>query len=405
MLSSYEELKAINQNLRFILEEHKKSHELLNKLSQQVIGMLYQFKMSVDGNFSFPYTSLGIKEIFELDSEDLYFDMVKLTDRVHPEDLPKIMLSVEKSAKKMEMWQVEYRIILPHKGLRYHFGQAMPERQTDGSIIWHGFVTDISETKNIEKFYHLQKLESIGRLTSGVAHDFNNLLMAISGYNDLNKLSAQDLTANSQVSVDNIQNELLDNSKQIDRACHKAKKLISQMLSYCRRDKSEAIENPVLNVNNELHESLDMIRKMIPSTIYFDLDLTDKIISLPQLDESQFNQIIVNLCVNAADAIGDAQGTIKFHTGYVELNGVCSCCKREFEGKFVEIRVSDSGCGINSVVLKRIFEPFYTTKGVGEGTGLGLSVIAGIVHNADGYILLESEVGVGTTFKLLFSYH
>lgn len=405
MLSSYEELKTINQNLRFILEEHKKSHELLNKLSQQVIGMLYQFKMSVDGNFSFPYTSLGIKEIFELESKDLYFDMVKLTDRVHPEDLPKIMLSVEKSAKKMEMWQVEYRIILPHKGLRYHFGQAMPERQADGSIIWHGFLTDISETKNIEKFYHLQKLESIGRLTSGVAHDFNNLLMAISGYNDLNKLSAQDLTANSQVSVDNIQNELLDNSKQIDRACHKAKKLISQMLSYCRRDKSEAIENPVLNVNNELHESLDMIRKMIPSTIYFDLDLTDKIIPLPQLDESQFNQIIVNLCVNAADAIGDAQGTIKFHTGYVELNGVCSCCKKEFEGKFVEIRVSDSGCGINSVVLKRIFEPFYTTKGVGEGTGLGLSVIAGIVHNADGYILLESEVGVGTTFKLLFSYH
>jgi signal transduction histidine kinase len=404
-LQSYEELKVSHQKMLVILEEHKKSHELLNKLSQQVIGMLYQFKMSVDGNFSFPYTSLGIKEIFELDSEDLYFDMVKLTDRVHPDDLPKLMLSVEKSFIKMEMWQFEYRIILPNKGLRYHFGQSMPERQADGSIIWHGFLTDISETKNIEKFYHLQKLESIGRLTSGVAHDFNNLLMAISGYNDLNKLSAQDLTANSQVSVDNIQNELLDNSKQIDRACHKAKKLISQMLSYCRRDKSEAIENPVLNVNNELHESLDMIRKMIPSTIYFDLDLTDKIISLPQLDESQFNQIIVNLCVNAADAIGDAQGTIKFHTGYVELNGVCSCCKKEFEGKFVEIRVSDSGCGINPVALKRIFEPFYTTKGVGEGTGLGLSVIAGILHNADGYILLESEVGVGTTFRLLFSCH
>jgi signal transduction histidine kinase len=404
MFSSYEELKMINRNLRFILEEHKKSHELLQKLSQQVIGMLYQFKMSVEGNFSFPYTSLGIKEMFELESKDLYFDMVKLTDRVHPEDLPKIMLSVEKSAKKMEMWQVEYRIILPNKGLRYHYGQAMPERQTDGSIIWHGFVTDISETKNIEKFYHLQKLESIGRLTSGVAHDFNNLLMAISGYNTLNMLSAQDLTADQVVSVDNIQHELLDNSIQIERACHKAKKLISQMLSYCRRDQSEAIENPVLNVNNELHESLDMIRKMIPSTISFDLDLTDKIIPLPQLDESQLNQIIVNLCVNAAYAIGDAQGTIKFHTGFVELDGVCSCCKREFEGKFVEIRVSDSGCGINPFVLKRIFEPFYTTKGVGEGTGLGLSVIAGIVHNAQGYILLESKVGVGTTFRLLFSY-
>jgi signal transduction histidine kinase len=403
-LPSYEELKISQQKLLVILEEHKKSHELLNKLSSQVNGMLYQFKMSVDGHFSFPYTSLGIKEIFELDSEDLYFDIVKLTDRVHPDDLPKLILSVEKSSKKMEMWQLEYRIILPNKGLRYHFGQSMPERQVDGSIIWHGFVTDISDTKNIEKFYHLQKLESIGRLTSGVAHDFNNLLMAITGYNDLNKLSAQDLTANAQVSVEDIQYELLDNSNQIDRACHKAKKLISQMLSYCRRDKSEAIENPVLNVNNELHESLDMIRKMIPSTIYFDLDLTDKIIPLPQLDESRFNQIIVNLCVNAADAIGDAQGTITFYTGYTELNGVCSCCKKELEGKFVEIRVTDSGSGMNPVVLKRIFEPFYTTKGVGEGTGLGLSVIAGIVHNADGYILLESEVGVGTTFRLLFPY-
>ena len=89
-LPSYEELKISQQKLLVILEEHKKSHELLNKLSSQVNGMLYQFKMSVDGHFSFPYTSLGIKEIFELDSEDLYFDIVKLTDRVHPDDLPKL---------------------------------------------------------------------------------------------------------------------------------------------------------------------------------------------------------------------------------------------------------------------------------------------------------------------------
>jgi signal transduction histidine kinase len=405
MFTNYKELQMINQNLRVILEEHQKSHQLLQKLSQQVIGMLYQFKMSTEGHFSFPYASHGIKELFELDSEDLYMDIVKLTDRLHPDDLPKVMLSIEKSASNMEMWQAEYRIILPKKGLRYHFGQSMPERQNDGSIIWHGFVMDITESKNIEKFYHLQKLESIGRLTSGIAHDFNNLLMAISGYNDLNKYSAQDLTDHSVVSVNNIQSDLLENSKQIDIACNKAKKLISQMLSYCRRDQSEAIESPVLNVNNELHESLDMIRKMIPSTIHFDLDLTDKIISLPQLDESQFNQIIVNLCVNAADAIGNTQGKIKFHTGYVELSGVCSCCKREFEGQFIEISVSDSGSGISSDTLKHIFEPFYTTKGVGEGTGLGLSVIAGIVHNAEGYILLESEVDVGTTFRLLFPHH
>ena len=273
-------------------------------------------------------------------------------------------------------------------------------------------LAEIEERKDSEKrqvalthqLNQMQKLESIGRLTSGISHDFNNLLMAISGYNDLNKLSAKDLTPSSLVDVENIKNELLDNSKQIDIACYKAKKLIAQMLSYCRRDQSEAVENPVFNVNNEIHESLDMIRKMIPSTIQFELNLSDKIIPLQQLDESKFNQIIVNLCVNASHAIASAKGTIQFYTGQTQLKGVCSCCQKHFEGNFVEIRVSDNGSGIDPVVVKRIFEPFYTTKEVGEGTGLGLSVIAGIVHNANGYILLESEVGVGTTFRLLFPY-
>ena len=112
-------------------------------------GMLYQFKLSADGTYSFPYTSNGIKELFELESKDLYFDIEKLTDRVHPKDLPKMMQSVEESAKTMEIWQLEYRIILPSKGLRYHFGQSKPERQSDGSIIWHGSVMDITESKDI----------------------------------------------------------------------------------------------------------------------------------------------------------------------------------------------------------------------------------------------------------------
>ena len=273
-------------------------------------------------------------------------------------------------------------------------------------------LTEIEERKAIEKHQvalthqlnQMQKLESIGRLTSGIAHDFNNLLMAISGYNELNTLSAKDLTDKTPANIDHVQNEFFDNAKQIDVACQKAKKLINQMLSYCRRDQSESIENPVFNVNNELSESLDMLRKMIPSTIKFELNLSDKIIPLRQLDEANFNQIIVNLCVNASHAMTDSKGIIKFYTGQVEVNSVCSCCLENINGKFVEISVSDNGLGIDALVAKRIFEPFYTTKKVGEGTGLGLSVITGVVHNAGGHILLESEVGVGTTFRLLFPY-
>jgi signal transduction histidine kinase len=273
-------------------------------------------------------------------------------------------------------------------------------------------LAEIEERKKGEKrqvalmhqLNHMQKLESIGRLTSGIAHDFNNILMAISGYNDLNKNSAQDLSKSTTANLNDIEDDLMGNSKQIEIACRKATKLISQMLSYCRRDQSELIENPVFNVNNELHESIDMLRKIIPSTIKFELNQSDKIIPLKQLDEANFNQIIVNLCVNASHAMADSKGTIKFYTGQAQLNSVCSCCMESFNGKFVEISVSDNGSGIDPIVAKRIFEPFYTTKEVGEGTGLGLSVIAGLVHNAGGHILLESEMGVGTTFRLLFPY-
>ena len=401
-IHSHAELEAINQKLQMEIDEHKKSNELLLNLSQQFSGMLYQFKQSADGHYSFPYTSIGIKELYELNSEDVYLDMDKMADRVHSEDLAKIMEGVQKSAETMELWQFEYRVVLPEKGLRYHFGQSMPMRQADGSIIWHGCVIDITDSKDVEKFYHAQKLQSIGRLTSGIAHDFNNLLMAIAGNNDLNKLSTQDLTDKTMANIDVIQNELFDNTKQIEIACGKAKTLIDQMLIYCRREQDGIIKNPVLDVNNELHDSLEMIRRMIPSVIHFELNLSDKTIPILQLDESSLSQIIVNLSINAADAIGNTKGIIKFHTGLTQLTSVCSCCQKSFDGKYVEVSVADNGSGIDPTIAKRIFEPFYTTKQVGDGTGLGLSVISGIVHKADGHVLLESEVGVGSTFRLLF---
>jgi hypothetical protein len=283
-IHTHAELEEINQKLKLEMEEHRKSNELLLKLSQQVTGMLYQFKQSVDGNYSVPYSSNGIKELFELNSEDVYYSFDKIIEQIHSHDIANLIDSIEKSAETMKLWQSEYRVVLPKKGLRYHFGQATPERQTDGSIIWHGFLTDITDSKDVEKFYHAQKLQSIGRLTSGIAHDFNNLLMAIMGNNDLNKLSTQDLTDKTMANIDVIQNELFDNTKQIEIACGKAKTLIDQMLIYCRREQDGIIKNPVLNVNNELHDSLEMIRRMIPSVIHFELNLSDKIIPILQLD-------------------------------------------------------------------------------------------------------------------------
>ena len=248
----------------------------------------------------------------------------------------------------------------------------------------------------------LQRLESIGRMTAGIAHDFNNLLMAISGYNEMIKFSAEDVLLES-ISREQVSAELLESSQQIQVASGKAASLIEKMLLYCRRDGEMAVvNNPVVDLNAVLQENIKMLRSTIPNTIAFETDLVEQTFDLSHLDETYLNQIIVNLFINARDAI-DGRGIIKLTTRVVEnIEKLCSCCQSNVDGQFVQISVTDNGSGIDPIVAKRIFEPFYTTKQVGDGTGLGLSVIVGIVHKAGGHVLLESEVGVGSTFRLLF---
>jgi signal transduction histidine kinase len=247
----------------------------------------------------------------------------------------------------------------------------------------------------------MQKIESISRLTSGIAHDFNNLLMAISGYNEFNKLSAEDVLIES-ISRAQVHAELLENFEQIQIASGKAASLIEKMLLYCRRDGEIDIVNPILDLNTVLQENIKMLRSTIPNTITFETNLVEQTFDLSHLDETYLNQIIVNLFINARDAM-NGRGTITLTTRQAEnIEPHCSCCQSQIDGRFIEISVKDNGSGIEPDVARRIFEPFYTTKPVGEGTGLGLSVIVGILHNLGGHILLESEVSVGTTFRLFF---
>ena len=396
MFSTYDELQVISQSLRIILEEHQKSHELFQKMSQQMIGMLYQFQQSADGNYSFPYTSLGINEVFELEPEDVYLDIVKLTDRVHFEDLPKIMAGIQRSAEKMELWQAEYRIILPKKGIRYHFGQSMPELQADGSIIWYGCVTDITDSKNIEKFYSLQKIDTIGRLTSGIAHDFNNILSAIVGYNQLNRFAVDDC---QDVQM---KKEILFNTEQVEKASERATELIKKMMAYTfQNPTNKNIE--VKQTYDVIEEVLEMMRPALTSLFQFKTDLDHA--PTIQIDSTSLHQILTNLIVNARDAMKQG-GSVTISLKQMKTHElVCNSCVKALEGDFIELSVLDTGTGIEQKVIDHIFDPFFTTKPVGEGTGLGLSTVSGMVHEAQGHIIVDSktiEPNRGTKFRLLF---
>ncbi len=264
------------------------------------------------------------------------------------------------------------------------------------------FLRDISKRKLNEReqsalqqqLNHLQKLESIGRLTAGIAHDFNNILASILGYNELNKINAEDMPDNE------FKADFLHNSAQVDVAGSRAVDLIKKMLAYCRQEE-EHKSNARLELSDVLNKILIMLHEIIPATITIKANLVDDVYIT--IDETDFYQIIVNLFVNARDALNKAKGTIELSIYLVDFQShICSACQEKISGKFVEIKISDTGDGINPTKLAHIFEPFFTTKKVGEGTGLGLSVVSGIIHNMDGHILVESELGKGTTFKLLF---
>lgn len=263
------------------------------------------------------------------------------------------------------------------------------------------FLRDISKRKLNEseqsalqqQLNHLQKLESIGRLTAGIAHDFNNILASILGYNELNKYAAEDMPDGA------LKTDILHNAEQVEIAGSRAADLIKKMLTYCRQDEV-CKSDTTIELTEVLRKILVMLQEILPSSITIETDFLEN--TYVTIDETDLYQIIVNLFVNARDALHKTIGTIKIAVSLTDSPPqVCSACQEKILGKFVEITVADSGTGINPAKLSRIFEPFFTTKEVGEGTGLGLSVVSGIIHKMDGHIIVESELGEGTTFRLL----
>ena len=244
---------------------------------------------------------------------------------------------------------------------------------------------------------HMQKVESIGRMTSGISHDFNNILACMLGYNEMNKYAAEDVNDKS------LQAEIEGNTEQIQLAGQRAVDLIAKMMTYCRQD-TQKQKMDVLPTKKIIEETLLMLQPALTSVIklekFFDSDETI------QIDAGDLQQVLMNLAVNARDAMNEHGGIISFAiNNVVNVKAYCIACAAVIQGDFVELSVSDNGEGIDPKIIHRLFDPFFTTKPQGEGTGLGLSAVSGIVHQSAGHILVESHQGEfnhGTRFNLLF---
>jgi len=233
-----------------------------------------------------------------------------------------------------------------------------------------------------------QKMEAIGQLTGGIAHDFNNILTGTMGY----LVMAQE---RAEGYGDAKLQKYLDRA---ERSGHRAKDLIQEMLTFSRGQRGEPRS---LQLGPQLTDAVKLLQSSLPSSVEIRTEFTPGVPCV-LLDPLHVEQVLMNLCINARDAMqGKGTLSISLHTRNC---GGCTCtsCHQEVEGDFVELAVADTGPGIGPQVHERMFEPFFSTKEVGKGSGMGLAMVHGIVHENGGHIRVDSEPGAGTTVRVWF---
>ena len=263
----------------------------------------------------------------------------------------------------------------------------------DGDI-YVGHLRDITARRQAEsqraelesQLRQAQKMEAIGQLTGGIAHDFNNILTSVTGYVVLASERAERLGAA----------DVVRQLGQAHLAAQRARDLISQMLAFARRQRSE--RRPLV-LAGELRQSAQLLRSTLPSSVELHTSL-DPAAPAVVGDSVQIEQVLFNLCINARDAIGGA-GAIRIGLGAASIDGVCASCRAPLRGRWVVLSVADSGSGVSDAVRERMFEPFFTTKPVGSGSGMGLAMVHGIVHDHGGHLLVDPVEPRGTRFRVL----
>lgn len=270
--------------------------------------------------------------------------------------------------------------------------QRVKERTTELLSANENLKREINQRKRAEKerlkledkLLQARKMESIGTLAGGIAHDFNNILGAIIGYSELVMDDIPDNTIAKQ------------NIGQVLTSAFRARELVKQILAFSR--KSDKIRKPVL-LSRVVEEALPLLRSTIPSTIKIQSFMEKKLTPL-MANSTELHQVVINLCANAAHAMAVSGGVLEIVLKEIDIDNDIVTQKNLEPGRYQQLIVSDTGHGIDPDTIDRIFEPYFTTKKHGEGTGMGLAVVHGIVKSCNGDISVYSEPGKGTVFHV-----
>ena len=303
-------------------------------------------------------------------------------DAIHPDDRPRVLASIQ--ANSDTPYELEYRIARPDRSVRWIRDRAFPVRDAGGLVIrTAGVAEDVTEKRQLEtQLRQSQKMQAIGQLAGGVAHDFNNLLSVIFGHGALLAAAMP------------LHERLRDSVVEINLAAERAAALTRQLLTFSRR---QVFEPRVLDLEGVVEESRSLLRRLIGEDVGLAVILSHGL-SRVSVDPGQINQVLMNLALNARDAMPQG-GELTIATRDVDFAAATQTVQPEMRpGRYVLLAVTDTGCGMAPEVQARIFEPFFSTKS--DNTGLGLSVVDGIVKQNGGYLAVTSRPGLGTTFSI-----
>jgi len=486
--------------------ELQKSHENLNKLTNNIPGMLFQLHLSLDGEYTFPYLSSSASEILNIHQTKQPIYLEDHITTIHPEDIAFVLDSIANSAKNLTIWEIDFRVVLLSKGIQWRHGKSRPERLHDGSILWNGYISDATERKQIEEqltikdtvieasingnvifdlegyitysntafeqmwglnmqaeplhlnildlfvdinvgvelltsllignswtgelksktvsekiffanivatlikspngsplciyasvldvtekkqieahFLRNQRMDSIGTLAGGIAHDLNNVLTPILLSIEILKLQTSD-------------EKFLYRLDLIETSTKRGAELIKQVLLFSRGVEGE---RSAIQLKKLTDEMVMIMKSTFPKNIVHSVMLEQQ---LPTFlgDYTQLHQVLLNLCVNARDAMPNG-GLLSINAKKITFSEESKFSYLQLSnGEYIQISVTDSGTGMTQEVLDRVFEPFYTTKDIGLGTGIGLSTVLSIVKSHKGVIDVQSEIKQGTSFELFF---
>lgn len=381
---------------RDITEQRQAEDELKNErlrfknLVDSVDGIVWEAEAAT---FTFTYVSRQAERLLGYPPEE-WCRPGFWKRHLHPDDREWVPAYCAEHAARLEDHTFEYRFIA-QDGRTVWLQDIVTVVGEEGQPRWlRGIMVDTTGKKMEEAEKHkleaqlrqAQKMEAIGRLAGGVAHDFNNKLAVILGY--------VEMAQRAGIASERYRTYL----GQVMKAAGQARDITRQLLAFSRQ---ELITPRVLDLNDVVRDSQQGLCRFIGEDIRFEIRMSEKLWPI-NMDPSQVDQVIMNLVVNARDAMADG-GLLTIETGNVTIDSAYMQENQDvIAGEYVQLTVSDTGCGMDHETQQHIFEPFYTTKEAGKGTGLGLATIYGIVTQNRGFVSVQSQPGIGTTFRICF---